>query len=111
MKIKYKRIKEGDENKAVVFELLKNNGYSTYKLRKEKILGEAIIQKIRQDDSIEWETLDKICGLAQCSLDDIVEYIVISGLENFTVGDLRNKIVSPEEAEEIEEKKREKGGD
>lgn len=106
MKIKYKRIKDGDENKTVILERLKKNGYSTYKLRKEKILGEAIIQKIRDDKSIEWETLDKICGLAQCSLDDIVEYIEISGLKNFTAAELRKKIVSPEEAEEIE-----KGGD
>ena len=36
--------------KIDILEKLKENGYSTYKLRKDKIIGEAQIQKIRNGE-------------------------------------------------------------
>ena len=35
-----------------ILEALKEAGYSTYRLRKEKIMGEALIQKIRHGEAI-----------------------------------------------------------
>ncbi len=60
--------------KIDVMEALKDAGYSSYKLRKDKIIGEATIQKIRQGEMMSWETLSKVCGMLSCQPGDILEY-------------------------------------
>ena len=42
---------------------LKAAGYSSYRLRKEKLLGEATIQRIRQGEPVSWENVSTICKL------------------------------------------------
>ncbi len=54
---------------------LKNAGYNTGVLRKEKILAESTISRIRNDQPVKIEILDLICQLLDCGLDDIVELI------------------------------------
>ena len=54
---------------------LKEKGYTSYKLRKDKIMGEAQIQKIRNGEIASKETLNTICKLLQCQPGDILEYI------------------------------------
>lgn len=48
-------------------------GYSTYRLRKEKIFGEAVIQKFRRFEGVGWETLETLCNLLNCQPADIIE--------------------------------------
>lgn len=61
--------------KCDILRSLKDNGYNTTRLRKEKIFGEAIIQKLRQKELVSWSNIDKICKLLQCQPGDIVKYI------------------------------------
>lgn len=61
--------------KTDVLIALKSAGYSTYRLRKEKLLGEATIQKLRENKPLSWENLSTICNLLKCQPGDIVEYI------------------------------------
>ena len=57
-----------------VLDFLKSRGYSTYKLRKDKIMGESKIQNIRKNlTSI--ETIDQLCYLLGCQPGDILEYV------------------------------------
>lgn len=58
---------------------LKASGYSTYRLRKEKILGEATMQKIRRSELVSWENIATICALLHCQPGDIVEYYESDG--------------------------------
>ncbi len=60
--------------KIDVLEALKNAGYSSYRLRQEKIIGEAALQKIRKGELVSWETLNRVCALLNCQPGDIVEY-------------------------------------
>ena len=60
--------------KMDVLSELKKNGYSTYRLRKEKIFGEATIQKIRQGELVSWENMSTVCRLLGCQPGDIVGY-------------------------------------
>ena len=53
---------------------LKNRGYSTYKIRKEKIFGEAILQKFRTGQMIAADNLDNLCKLLECQPGDILSY-------------------------------------
>ena len=54
---------------------LKENGYSTYRLRKEKIWGEATMQKFRTGGLPSWNELDTICKLTNSKIEDLVEYV------------------------------------
>ena len=61
--------------KINIIETLKNAGYSSYKIRQEKLLGQATLQKIRQNELVSWENLNTICSLLGCQPGDILEYI------------------------------------
>lgn len=60
--------------KIDVLSKLKEKGYSTYRLRKERIFGEATIQKIRQGELVSWDNISIICRLLECQPGDIVKY-------------------------------------
>ena len=61
--------------KINVISALKNSGYSTYRLRKEKIFGEATIQKFRRNENVSWENISTVCRLLNCQPGDILEYL------------------------------------
>ncbi len=61
--------------KMDVLSKLKEKGYSTYRLRKEKIFGEATIQKIRMGELVSWDNMSTMGQLLKCQPGDIVEYV------------------------------------
>ena len=57
-------------------ELLKYAGYSSYRLRKEKLLSESILQKLRTGDTtITLESLNIICNILRCQPGDLLEWV------------------------------------
>lgn len=60
--------------KIDVLTALKGAGYSSYRLRKDKILSERTIQSIRNGTMVSYETLARICGMLNCQPGDILEY-------------------------------------
>ena len=63
------------EYKIDILEELKKKDYTTYRLRKDKLMGEAQVQKIRQGEIASKETLNTICRLLECQPGDILEYV------------------------------------
>ena len=61
--------------KIDVLKALKEAGYNTSRLRKDKIMGEATIQKIRENQLASWATIDTVCALLNCDVGDIVEHV------------------------------------
>ncbi len=61
--------------KIDILSALKGKGYSTYKLRKDKLLAEATIQTIRSGGLVSWENISRICSMLQCQPGDILEYV------------------------------------
>lgn len=61
--------------KLNLIDALKNTGYSTYRIRKEKILGQATIQKLNSGGLPSWAELNKICSLLNCQPGDLMEYV------------------------------------
>lgn len=55
--------------------VLKNNGYSVYALRKEKLLSESAIQRIRTKKPISWANLEQVCSLLGCQPGEILEFV------------------------------------
>ena len=58
-----------------VLSALKRAGYSTYRLRQEKIFGERTIQKFRKGEIVTADNLSTICKLLHCQPGDILEYV------------------------------------
>ncbi len=54
---------------------LKNAGYNTNKIRKEKIFTEAQLQQMRDNKLLTQKALDKVCFLLDCQPGDILEYV------------------------------------
>lgn len=61
--------------KIDVLSALKNHGYNTTKIRKEKLLNEAALQYIRQEKPIGPVPLDALCRLLECQPGDILEWV------------------------------------
>ena len=61
--------------KINVLEALKDKGYTTYTLRKEKLLSESTIQKLRVGEGVAWDNLETLCKLLDCDVCDILEYV------------------------------------
>lgn len=60
--------------KINILKALKANGYTTTRLRKEKILGEYTIQSLRKGDGVSWSSIESLCALLKCQPGDILEY-------------------------------------
>lgn len=58
-----------------VIQALKDKGYNTNRLRKEKLLAEGVIQSLREGKAISFVNLDKLCQLLDCQPGDILEYV------------------------------------
>ncbi len=61
--------------KIDILSALKEAGYNTSKLRKEKIMGEATLQKIRTGEIVSYKNIEIICDLLNCQPGDIFEFI------------------------------------
>lgn len=61
--------------KINVLAALKEKGYNTNRLRKEKLLGESTIQQLRKGELVSWSNIDRICTMLECQPGDLVEHI------------------------------------
>ena len=61
--------------KVDVMAALKEAGYNTNRIRKDKIMGEAMLQKIRQGQMVSWATLETLCELLNCDVGDLITYV------------------------------------
>lgn len=57
-----------------IMKRLKDNGWTTYRLRKERKIGDATVQRIKSNQSISTETINTICELCDCQPGDIMIY-------------------------------------
>lgn len=60
--------------KVDVLSALKDAGYSSTRLRREKLLGESYMTQLRRGELVSWKAISTICELLHCQPGDIVEY-------------------------------------
>ena len=61
--------------KIDVLESLKEAGYTTTRLRKEKLLNESAIQYLREGKPVGAKALDDICRLLDMQPGNIIKYV------------------------------------
>ncbi len=60
--------------KTDVLTALKERGYTTYRIRKDRILSESTVQKLRKGEPLSWENIDTLCELLDCQPGDLLEF-------------------------------------
>ena len=59
-----------------LFDLLKQKGYTTYRIRKENLIGQGTLTALRNGTGgLDAKTIDRICRVLECQPGDIMEYI------------------------------------
>lgn len=61
--------------KIDVLKALSERGYTSSRMRKEKILGESTMQNLRKGKGINTDTINTICIILRCQPSDILEII------------------------------------
>lgn len=61
--------------KIDVVAALKEKGYTTYRIRNEKILSESTVQKLRAGKGVSWENIETLCRFLDCQPADLIEYV------------------------------------
>lgn len=57
-----------------ILQKLAAKGWSSYRLRREKVLPESVLTRIRNGESITTDTVNKICELLDCQPGDIMKW-------------------------------------
>lgn len=58
-----------------LWETMKNKGVSTYTLREKCGIDSKTVRRLRANENVETKTLDKICSVLDCRIEDIVEFV------------------------------------
>lgn len=61
--------------KIDILAALKARGYSTHRIRQDKLLSESTVQKLRTGTGVSWENVETLCRLLGCQPGDIIEYV------------------------------------
>lgn len=57
-----------------LFDVMKQKGKSTYTCRRDAVIGETTLQRMRHNESVSTETINKLCNYLDCSPMDIMTY-------------------------------------
>lgn len=55
-----------------ILEKLREKGFTSYKLRQDKLISQGALQKLREGKMLSWHELDQICGMLDCQPGDLV---------------------------------------
>lgn len=61
--------------KIDVMQELKNHGYSSTRLRREKLLAESTMTQFRRKELVSWKNMNTICNLLDCDISDIIHCV------------------------------------
>lgn len=59
-----------------LFELLKKKGYTSYKIRKENLIGQGTLTAIKNGKGgLDSKTISRLCAVLECQPGDIMEFV------------------------------------
>ena len=61
--------------KIDILATLKEHGYSSTRIREEKLIGQSYLQQLRHGELVSWKTIETICKLLNCQPGDLIEYV------------------------------------
>lgn len=58
-----------------LWQTMERKGFSTYQLREQCGIDSKTVRRLRANENIETKTLNKLCAILDCRLEDIAEYV------------------------------------
>lgn len=58
-----------------LWKLMKEKNISTYYLREHSGIDSKTVRRLKANENIETKTLDKLCTVLDCKLEDIAEFV------------------------------------
>ena len=58
-----------------LWETMRTKGVTTYQLREKCGIDSKTIRRLRANENMETKTLDKLCMVLQCQLEEIAEFV------------------------------------
>lgn len=59
-----------------LFDRLKEAGYTTYRIRKEKLMGQGTLTALKNGTGgLEHKTIERLCQVLDCQPGDLMEYV------------------------------------
>ena len=58
-----------------LWDVMREKGVSTYYLREKSGIDSKTVRRLRANENMETKTLNKLCAVLNCALDDIATYI------------------------------------
>ena len=58
-----------------LWKTMQDRGVSTYKLREECGIDSKTIRRLKANDNMETKTLNKLCIVLNCKIEDIMEFV------------------------------------
>ena len=58
-----------------LWETMKKRGTTTYTLRVKEGMSHATVQRLQKDLPVSTRTLDRLCSILNCRIEDVVEYV------------------------------------
>ena len=59
--------------------IIKERGITSYTIKKDNVIGQASLRKIREGGHIDTRTIESLCKYLHCQPGDIMEYIEENG--------------------------------
>ena len=60
--------------KINVLQALKDKGYSTYRIKNDKLSSQSTLQKLREGKPVSWENIETFCRLLEIQPGELLEY-------------------------------------
>ena len=61
--------------KVDILKELKDRGYTSSRIRGEKLIGQSYLQQLRHGELVSWKAIDTICDLLDCQPGDLLEFV------------------------------------
>lgn len=58
-----------------IIKKLADAGYPVSRLRKENIIPQSTLTRIRRNEDINTKTIDTVCRLLNCKVEEVLEYV------------------------------------
>ncbi len=58
-----------------LLKMMSDKGLTSYRIKKDNIIGQATLQKIKTGGDIDTRTISKLCKILECQPGDIMEYV------------------------------------
>ena len=62
-----------------LWETMEQKKFTTYMLREQCGIDSKTVRRLKANDNLETKTLNKLCAVLQCKLEDIAEFIPDEG--------------------------------